>query len=513
MAAEDDANPVSDSDFRLLVEAVSDYGIFMLDPTGRVRSWNRGAQLLKGYQQHEILGQHFSVFYPPDKCNEGWPGRELAEAMRLGRFEDEGWRIRKDGSRFWANVVITALWDADGTHRGFAKVTRDLSERRRIEELLRQSEERFRLMVDGVRDYAIFRLNPDGRIASWNLGAQLNKGYVAEEVIGRHFSIFYPQDKREAHWPEHELECALRDGRFEDEGWRVRKDGTRFWANVVITALFDEQGEHRGFAKITRDLTNSRRIDVLEEQSRQLTQFLAILGHELRNPLAPIANMVGVMGRSPLPEGPLRIGVGIMERQVAQLQRLVDDLLDIGRITSGKILIQRQPVELQALLDEAVEAIRPAIEAKQHQVTLHVEPVPLWVDGDRARLLQVISNLLHNAAKFTPSGGHVVLSLLRAGDTAQIGVRDNGPGIKPSDLAYVFRLFAQGAADMASREHGGLGVGLSLVHQLVTDHGGQVSAFSSGQPGQGVEFVVTLPLIAAPEATAVPLAKGAQPLP
>ncbi|MEO6228279.1 MAG: ATP-binding protein, partial [Thermomonas sp.] len=160
-----------------------------------------------------------------------------------------------------------------------------------------------------------------------------------------------------------------------------------------------------------------------------------------------------------------------------------------------------------------VEAIRPAIEAKQHGITLDVEPAPMWVDGDRARLVQVISNLLHNAAKFTPSGGHVVLSLVRAGDTAQIGVRDNGPGIKPSDLAYVFRLFAQGGADMASREHGGLGVGLSLVHQLVTDHGGQVSAFSSGQPGQGAEFVVTLPLILAPEVTADQRAKGGQPLP
>ncbi len=499
LGAQRAAPPVSDSDFRLLVEAVGDYGIFLLDPDGNVRTWNRGAELLKGYARDEILGQHFSVFYPQDKRDEDWPGRELVEAKRVGRFEDEGWRVRKDGSRFWANVVITTLWDADGTHRGFAKVTRDLSDRRAQEELLRQSEERFRLMVEGVRDYAIFMLDPEGRIVSWNLGAQLNKGYTAEEVIGRHFSMFYPDDKRQAGWPQHELKVAMRDGRFEDNGWRVRKDGSRFWANVVITTLYDEKGAHRGFAKVTRDLTDARRIGALEEQSRQLTQFLAVLGHELRNPLAPIVNMVDIMARSSVPEGPMRVGLGILERQVAQLRRLVDDLTDVGRITSGKIVIHKQPVRLQDVLEEAVEATRPHIEQKQHALSLQEDDTPLWVEGDRARLVQVVSNLLHNAAKFTPPGGEVVLSLSSEGDNALVSVRDNGPGIAPDEVNYVFRLFAQGGTDIASRMHGGLGVGLSLVHQLVQDHGGEVSAFSTGKAGDGAEFIVSLPLIATPD--------------
>ena len=208
--------PVDDADFRLLVESVRDYAIFLLDPQGRVRSWNAGAQVLKGYAPDEIIGRSFEVFYPQEQIDIGFPAQELREALRLGRFEDEGWRLRKDGSRFWASVVITALIDDDGLHRGFAKVTRDLTERRHQEELLRQGEERFRLLVEGVRDYAIFMLDPQGHVVSWNLGAQINKGYTAEEIIGQHFSVFYPQEKIDAGWPEHELESALRDGRFEE---------------------------------------------------------------------------------------------------------------------------------------------------------------------------------------------------------------------------------------------------------------------------------------------------------
>jgi signal transduction histidine kinase len=280
-------------------------------------------------------------------------------------------------------------------------------------------------------------------------------------------------------------------------GWRVRKDGTRFWANVVITALFDEKGEHRGFAKVTRDLTEARRNDALEEHGRQLTQFLAVLGHELRNPLAPIVTTVELMRMSPSvddPDDPMVAGREILARQVRQLCRLVDDLLDVGRIASGKIHIEREPVRLQDVVDQALEASAPHIEGSRHALDLDVPDEQLWVVGDRARLVQVASNLLHNAAKFTPPGGRIRLWLARAGDKAELGVSDNGPGIAPEELSYVFRLFAQTGSDLAQRAHDGLGVGLSLVHQLVSDHGGQVSAFSTGKPGEGAEFIVSLPL-------------------
>ncbi|MFL6200205.1 MAG: PAS domain S-box protein, partial [Thermoanaerobaculia bacterium] len=325
--------------FRLLVESVKDYAIFMLDPEGRIMSWNAGARNIKGYQAEEIIGRHFSIFYPPEAIARGWPEHELEVAKREGRFAEEGWRLRKDGSSFWANVVITALWDKTGTLRGFAKVTRDLTERRMRQEFLRESEERFRLLVESIKDYALFMLDPEGRIVSWNAGARALKGYRADEVIGRHFSLFYPSEAIARGWPEHELETAIAEGRFEDEGWRVRKDGSRFWANVIITPLYDEERRLRGFAKITRDLSDRKRVERLEEAERQMHEFLAMLAHELRNPLAPIRNALAVMQRSELNEQTLDWSRSVIDRQVTHLTRLVDDLLDVSRITKGKITL------------------------------------------------------------------------------------------------------------------------------------------------------------------------------
>jgi len=366
-------------------------------------------------------------------------------------------------------------------------------------ELLRQSEERFRLMVESVRDYAIFMLDVDGNITSWNRGAELNKGYSASEVIGRHFSIFYPQDKLDVGWPQHELEVALRDGRFEDEGWRLRKDGSRFWANVVITAIHDSEGRHRGFAKVTRDLTASRRIHALEEQERRLTEFLALLGHELRNPMTPIANAVSIMQLEEPGNPRLRAARDILARQVTHLRRLVDDLLDVGRIATGKVHLVEETVCLQQVVEDTVVALAPTMAERGHEFTVHATDEPLYVTGDPVRLVQVFTNLLNNAAKFTPPGGRIVLSLGRNGDgRAEIGVRDSGPGILPEHLPAMFKLFVQGEQDAPGGGQGGLGIGLNLVQQLVHLHGGDVSAFSTGVAGEGAEFLVHLPLVPPP---------------
>ncbi len=256
--------------YRLLVSSVRDYAIFALDANGYILTWNPGAERFKGYTAEEAIGRHFSMFYPKERVEEGFPDRELREAARHGRFEDEGWRIRKDGSRFWANVVITALRDSRGKLVGFAKVTRDLSERREAEETLRESEERFRLLVQGVRDYAIFLLDPAGHITTWNEGAERIEGYRAEEIIGRHFSTFYPQDDIDAGKPPRELEIASLTGKYEEEGWRVRKDGSLFWSSVLITALRKPDGTLAGFAKVTRDLTERRsaQMRALEDERR-----------------------------------------------------------------------------------------------------------------------------------------------------------------------------------------------------------------------------------------------------
>ena len=503
--------PASDADFRRMVEEISDYAIFLLDELGRIRTWNAGAQRFKGYTAEEVIGEHFRIFYPQALQDQLWPEYELKVAREVGRFEDEGWRVRKDGSLFWANIVITRLLDESGMPRGFSKVTRDLSERRRHEDMLRDSEERFRLLVEGVQDYAIFLLDPDGRVASWNSGAQRSKGYLPDEVIGRHFSIFYPPELIESRWPDQELAKALEVGRFEDEGWRVRKDGSRFWANVIITALRDGHGKHIGFAKVTRDLSDKRRISSLEDEGRRIATLLAMLGHELRNPLAPIVNALAIMDSANAKTEHLQLARDVISRQVAQMARLVDDLLDVGRITSGKITLDLHPVDLAGVVTDAVEAIEPLAQAKGHQIRVEGIDRDAWANADRARIIQVVGNLLANAVKFTPAGGLITATLRRIHDRVEISIRDSGVGIAEHLLTDIFRPFVQGDQDVA-RSQGGLGLGLSLVQQIMQLHGGDVAAFSTTLNSHGSEFVVGLPAIpAAPESAVIDASTRAVP--
>lgn len=494
---------LSDSDYRLMVDAVSDYAIFFLDPKGYVLTWNKGAHLLKGYEDDEIIGQHFSIFYPQSRIDEGWPDQELAAALENGSFEDEGWRVRKDGTTFWANVIITRLVNESGEFRGYSKITRDLSERRQQQELLRLSEERFRLLVDGVKDYAISMLDPDGNIVSWNVGAQQSTGYRSGEVLGRHFSMFYPEEPTRPHGLAGELAQTLRDGHIESDGWQLRKSGGRYWANITITALYDEAGVHRGFAMVTRDLSERQRISALEDESRRITTFLAMLGHELRNPLTPIANALQLLEREAERSDRLRATHQIIGRQLRHITRLVDDLLDLGRITSGKIQLERELLCLSEVVREAAEIAQSQFEQTGQSLMLTIASEPIWINGDRVRLLQVIGNLLSNAAKFTPASGSVILSLRRRGSTAEISVKDNGSGIPPGLLPKIFELFVQGEQDVA-RPHGGLGLGLSLVRQLVALHGGQVNAYSNGKAGDGSEFLIHLPIRDTPQALPKP---------
>jgi len=274
--ARDVATELRDSDqaFRLIVENVQDYAIFMLDVAGRVKSWNVGAQRIKGYSAEEIMGQHFSRFYVPEDVQARKPEHELQVAAAEGRCEDEGWRVRQDGSRFWANVVITALRSADGALLGFAKVTRDLTGRHRAEQALRETEERLRLLVDGGKEYALLMLDPAGRVVSWNAGAERIEGYSVQEILGQHISRFYPPQDVQAGKAERGLQVAAAEGRWEDEGWRVRKDGSRFWANVVITALRSTDGALLGFAKLTRDLTERRRTETALRQNEERLRLM-----------------------------------------------------------------------------------------------------------------------------------------------------------------------------------------------------------------------------------------------
>ncbi|CAN7253573.1 hybrid sensor histidine kinase/response regulator [Polaromonas sp. LjRoot131] len=482
---------VSIERFRLLVDSVVDYGIFMLDPGGHVVSWNTGATRIKGYVADEVMGRHFSMFYTDEARATGWPQQELKLAKQKGRFEDEGWRVRKDGSRFWANVVITSLTDPDGSHAGFAKVTRDLTERRRHEQALRESEERLRLMVEGVQDYAIYMLDPEGIIQSWNTGAQILKGYSAAEAIGRHFSLFYRPEELALGMPENELRIALEKGRAEEEGWRVRKDGSRFWANVVITAIRDAEGQLRGFAKITRDMSERRRLEELERSSRRMNEFLAMLAHELRNPLAPIRNAVTVLQLEPSPSPVVKNSREMIDRQLTHMTRLVDDLLDVGRLSTGKIRLKKETLLYNQVLSRSAEAMRPIMDARHHTFAAELPQDEVYVDADGIRLTQVIQNLLTNAAKYTPAGGRITLRCWVEGAQVWTEVSDNGLGLTQSAIEQIFELFSQGDMQSAAKESG-LGIGLTLAKSLVEMHGGVLSAESEG-PDKGSRFRFSIP--------------------
>lgn len=475
-----------------MIQGVRDYAIFMLDPTGVVISWNEGAQRIKGYAAHEIIGQHFSRFYPQEALDRGWPEEELRIARREGRLEDEGWRLRKDGSRFWANVIITALRNPQGEVVGFTKVTRDLTERREHEERLRQSEENIRRLVEGVHGHAIFLVDPQGRVFDWNAGAERVLGFRAVDIVGLGLEVLVPHEARETQRVEMLLQRAEAEGHAQATGWHVRADGSRLWAEMNLSALRGGDGPLRGYAAIVRDLSERRRLQELETEGRRMNEFIAMLAHELRNPIAPIANAAGVLERG-AGDGEVAWCADMIRRQVAHLSRLVEDLLDVSRITSGKIQLRRQPLDLRNVVHKAVEASRPLIDAYQHTLVVDLPDAPLPIEGDETRLTQVVVNLLNNAAKYTPPPGRLRVALAREGDTtALLSVSDNGIGMTPALLATAFDLFVQGERAL-DRGEGGLGIGLTLVRRIARMHGGDVLATSAG-PGQGSEFTVRLPL-------------------
>jgi PAS domain S-box-containing protein len=525
---------------------VRDYAIFALDPKGYILSWNAGAEKLKGYTAEEITGKHFSVFYPRNLVEQGFPEFELRTAANVGRFEDEGWRIRKDGSRFWANVVITALRDGAGHLLGFAKVTRDLTERREAEEQLRKSEQRFRLLVEGVRDYAIFMLSPAGLVMTWNEGAERIKGYRANEIVGHHFSQFYPEADRARHKPEHELEIAIQTGKYEEEGWRVRRDGSQFWANVLITAIHDEHGELVGFAKVTRDLTERREaqaraiedarrvaaeeaarqtaqlreqeLRVLAEQLRQQTaelvartheaeearhradeanrvksQFLAAMSHELRTPLNAIGGYTELlaMGIS----GPVTSTQAVQLERITRSQQhllgIINDILNFSRIEAGQLTYNFESVAVHEVVEAVKQMIMPQALAKRMQLDDAGCRTDVAAWADRSKVEQIVLNLVSNAIKFTPAGGRIALSCdLLGADRIVIHVRDTGGGIPDDKLEAIFEPFVQVGRSLSSAREG-TGLGLAISRDLARAMDGDITIEST--VGEGSVFSLWLP--------------------
>jgi PAS domain S-box-containing protein len=516
---------------RLLVESVQDYAIFALDPHGYILSWNAGAQGFKGYTASEIIGKHFSIFYPPEKIARKFPEQELEIAARTGRFEDEGWRIRKDGTRFWADVVITALRDENGELLGYAKVTRDVTERRKAEDKLRESEERFRLMIENVKDYAIFMLDPNGYVATWNQGAERIKGWKANEIIGKHFSIFYPEEDKKAGKTERELEIATATGKYEEEGWRVRKDGTQFWANILITAIRGKNGDLRGFAKITRDLTerraaqqraieDARRVAseetarrVAEERQNELTeiaarlrsqareleaanltkaQFLASMSHELRTPLNAIGGYVDLlmMGvRGPMNDEQMQ-DLERVRRSQQHLLAVITDILNFSRVEAGQLTYEIVRVPILEVVKSVTQMVIPQASAKGLSLGDVDCPKDLDALADRSKVEQILLNLLSNAVKFTPSGGSVTVACRRDGNRALMSVTDTGMGIPEDHKGKIFEPFVQIGRSLTSAQEG-TGLGLAISRDLARAMGGDITVEST--LGEGSTFTLSLP--------------------
>lgn len=492
-----EATAESEERFRLLVESVSDYAIFVLDPDGHVATWNIGAERIKGYRAAEIIGKHFSIFYPPEDVAAGKTDLELEIATREGRFEEEGWRVRKDGSRMWANVTITAMHSPDGKLIGFAKVTRDLTERRRTEEETR----RFRLLVESVKDYAIFILDPDGHVLTWNLGAERIKGYRAEEIIGKHFSIFYPPEDNAAGKTERELVIATRTGRFEEEGWRVRKDGSHFWANVTITALRNADGTLLGFAKVTRDLTERREAEEtqralvvekakLEEKSRIQEfqeRFLAILGHDLRNPLASLDMGAGILRQLSKDPATIRI-LDRMRSSSLRMSRMIEQILDLTRSRlAGGLEVHPKPMDLRELIAHIIEELR-LVHPSQRIVLRSGPLLGVW---DADRLEQVFSNLIGNALFHGDPAMPVTIDGRIEGRVVSVDIHNDGVPIPEEMQPVIFSPFRRGERDSRSSKTEGLGLGLYISHEVVVAHGGGIDVRSS--VAEGTTFRVNLP--------------------
>lgn len=482
-----------DSLYRLLVEGVSDYAIYMLDPEGQISSWNPGAQRFKGYRADEVIGRHFSLFYTDEDRAAGQPERALTMARTQGRFENKAWRVRKDGTRFRAHVVIDPIRDPSGVLIGYAKITRDVSEAYEQDIALRRSEQRFRLLVSGVTDYAIYLLDLDGNITSWNAGAERFKGYREHEVMGRHFSIFYTQDDRVQQRPDRALSTARDQGRFEDCGWRLRKDGSSFWAHVIIDLIRDDDGQPMGFAKITRDITERRAADLrlreLTTSNQELEQFIHVASHDLREPLRKVLAFGGLLldeagdGLSDEHRG----YVDSMLSATRRMQALLASLLDLTRVTShGQTF---DPCDLSSVLHDVRSDMHVRIADSQSR--LIVGPLP-QVEADVAQMRQLFQNLIDNAIKYAHEGRPPEISIqARPDDNLDeivVECRDNGIGFDPQYAERIFGVFQR----LHTRDrYGGAGIGLSVCRKICTRHGGSIQAI--GTPGQGACFVVRLP--------------------
>jgi PAS domain S-box-containing protein len=494
-------NEALEDPFKLLVQSIVDYAIYMLDPKGRVASWNPGAERIKGFQAEEIVGQHFSVFYTQEDRNAGVPEKVLETARREGKFEGEGWRVRKDGSHFWASVVVDRIDNDKGELIGFAKITRDMTEKRAAQQVLLEAERTFRILVQGVTDYAIFMLDPEGRVTNWNAGAKRIKGYAPDEIIGQHFSRFYTSEDLDSGVPKRAIETARETGRYEAEGWRVRKDGSRFWASVVLDAIRDQDGTLIGFAKITRDMTEKRDAQLRLEESREqlfraqkmeaLGQLTGGLAHDFNNLLTAILGACELALRNIDNPDKLRRMLDGVRGSAQRGASLTKQLLAFARAQP----LQIKQIDLKHFFGDVTTLVRPSLRSNIELVTEISDQ--LWpVDADAGALELAMLNLAFNARDAMQNGGTLKVSAHNIvlngnpeglkGEHVALIVADTGTGMSPEVAERVFEPF------FTTKGFGeGTGLGLSQVFGFAKQLGGAVTVES--QPDRGATFTLYLP--------------------
>ena len=489
---------------QLLVDSVRDYEIYLLDAEGNVATWNTGAQIFKGYTAEEIIGRHFSVFYTDEDRANGLPARALATAAREGRFEAEGWRVRKDGTQFWTHVVIDAVFGENHTLIGFAKITRDVTERRAADNALRESEQRFRLLVQGVHDYAIYMLDAEGYVSNWNAGAEAIKGYTADEIVGRHFSLFYTPEDRASGKPQEALRTAIREGKFAGEAQRVRKSGERFWASVVIDPIYDDTGALLGFAKVTRDITEKRRADEEIRRSRDAllrAQKMEAIGrltggvaHDFNNLLTVIRASADLLRRRALPEEKRDRDIAASADTADRAATLTSQLLAFSR----RQTLQPEVFDVNARLRGLQQIMGTSIGAAV-TLTLDLADSEQMVEADPSQFETAILNIVINARDAMPQGGDISIKstttesvpavrghLSARGRFVAVSITDTGTGMSPETLPQIFEpFFTTKAVDL------GTGLGLSQVYGFAKQSGGEVDVAS--ELGVGTCFTLYLP--------------------
>jgi PAS domain S-box-containing protein len=489
---------------RLVLDTTHD-AFVCTDAQGIIIEWNDAATRTFGYSRDAVMGRAVLDALFPERCRAHYaeldvfriaPGqraeinpnndthRPSGKVTHRSRTELVARRI--DGSEFPAELSACVV-QFDGRTE-LAYFVRDVTERFNAREL----DKRFRVLVDAIKDYAITMLDARGHITTWSAGSTQVMGYAPHEVIGEPASLFYTPEDVAAGRPQRDLDLAAREGRIEMEEWRVRKNGSIFWANIITTALRDPTGTLQGFAKITRDMSRRRRLEELEASSQRMSQFLALLGHELRNPLAPLRNAVSMLQLKSTGREAFMQEHALIDRQLSHLTRLVDDLLDAGRVTLGRVHIEPKPVSMQAIAQLSIEGSAPFLAAREQTLDVSVPDTPMYIEGDLTRMVQVVQNLLNNASKFSPAGASISLQVFRSGRLLAIRIHDSGRGIDPDAIDAVFNLFVQETPTEEQADKSGLGIGLTLARAIVDLHGGHIEVHSEGR-GKGSVFTVWLP--------------------